>query len=339
MNNYWYTIVTTLLVLLLSAPSLASGDKTPVRSPENKDDVLGWHFYWPDPEPELEPEDIDPNSLPMQVSEAPPPQHKPFSSKWFKQNFPIIQQRAIDNPNKQNMLALLYAEHVMADKSETFGRKKVYYASLDPNLQPGSRLPFTGAAVTANTAFKREQKQQALDQLSDRIGLVLFYDGQCRYCSAMVPIINKLHRDHKFDITVLVRNHPYSYIERLDPNIKVMKDVGQSETFNIKVWPAVAMLRPPQDVMVLSQGTMYFSALRDQMLNVAFEMNILDKDWFYRVNPEQQGLVSPMQLANVPQEIVNDPVLLINYMANLIANPDGAYAPEGNQLEENDETL
>ena len=90
-----------------------------------------------------------------------------------------------------------------------------------------------------------------------------------------------------------------------------------------QVWPAVVMMRPPQDVYIIAQGAVYYKELETRLVNIAFETEILDQEWFYRVYPEQRGLISEGQIAGVPEDVLNDPVKLINHIANLAINPEG----------------
>jgi conjugal transfer pilus assembly protein TraF len=304
-------------------PLQASEPEKPIPiTTHDKEEDLGWHFYWDTTEEEEEEqkkeEKLTSMATPEQKTET-----KPLSIKWFKENFALLTNRAIDNPSKENLQALLFAERVMLDKSESFARKKNFYQSVIPSLQEGTRLPMTGTSATAFRAFKGEQRQKALHEIANHAGLILFYDHDCSHCATMIPLVNRLFRENKQNIYVVAKNLKGQKISRLDPRVEVIPDEGQSETFNIKVWPAIVMLRPPIDVFVIAQGSLFYSELEKRLINIAFETNVLTDEWYYRVYPEQKGLISSRQISNVPQDIQDDPVKLINYIAELADNPEG----------------
>ena len=288
----------------------------------DKQEVLGWNFYWENiiEEEEANKKKEAPVTLPSE-QKLPP---KPLSTEWFKSNFQVITSRAVDNPSKENLQALLYAERVMLDKSETFARKKNFYQSVMPSLQEGARLPMTGSAATAFRTFKSEQRREAMYEISNHAGLVFFYDHDCAHCSGMVPLVNRLFRENKQKVYVIAKNLHGRTINRLDTKIEVFPDEGQSETFNIQVWPAIVMLRPPIDVLVVAQGSLFYPELEKRIINIAFETNILTDEWYHRVYPEQKGLISNNQLDGVPLDVQNDPVKLINFIAELANNPEGS---------------
>lgn len=290
----------------------------PVKTHDKKED-LGWNFYW-----DILEEKKLTEKLPPPTSTPVKKPIKPLSTEWFKENFEVLRDRAVDNPTKENVQALLYAERVMLDKSESFARKKNFYQSVMPNLQEGARLPMTGSAATAFRSFKAEQRQEAMFEIANHAGLVFFYDHDCSHCSVMIPLVNRLFRENKQKIYVIAKNLHGKTINRLDSNIEIYPDQGQSDTFNIKVWPAIVMLRPPIDVLVVAQGSLFYSELQKRLINIAFETNILTDDWYYRVYPEQRGLISNNQLDGVPDDIQDDPVKLINFIAEIANNPEGS---------------
>ncbi|GAA5143258.1 conjugal transfer protein TraF [Thalassotalea piscium] len=294
----------------------------PVKT-HNKNEDLGWHYYWDDEEAKEKEEEkiVPPVAQPTSFKKL----IKPFSTEWFKENFEIIQQTAIDSPTKTNMKALLYAERVMADKSEVFARQKQFVQSVDPMLQEGTRIPMAGAAKNLLMTYKAEQKEEALLEVNKHVGIGFFYDGSCGYCQRMIPVINLLKDKSGIDVRVFVKNTPKNYIPGLSNNIPVYPDKGISSTFEVTFWPAVVMLRPPEDVYVIAQGSLTLQELTTRIVNIAFDQNILNEEWYNRVYPEQQGLLSPEQLADLPNFDADDPVSLINAVVELLESPQGTY--------------
>ena len=244
---------------------------------------------------------------------------------WFQQNFKKIEQAAIDSPTKSNMRALLYAERVMADKSEVFARRKQFVQSVDPLLQEGTRIPMAGAAKNLLMTYKADQKKEAIKEVNKHAGIGFFYDGKCKYCQRMIPVINLLKLQSGVDVRVFAKNIDPTRIPNLHSSIPVYADDGFSQSFKIPFWPAVVMLRPPLSVYVIAQGSVTLSELTNRIVNVSFDQNILNEEWYYRVYPEQQGLISPDQLNGLSGVDSSDPVKLINTVVDMLESPQGTF--------------
>lgn len=299
------------------------GESDPVKT--GKEENLGWHYYW---DPTLEEEEPLPEDPPVQQSsssQASPSKIQPFSTQWFQQNFETIQQAAIDNPNRDNMRALLYVERVMADKGEVFARRKRFVQSTEPLLQEGTRIPMMGAAKNALMLYKDEQKEKALQELANHVGLAFFYDSSCQWCHKMIPVVNYLKEKTDLNIRVFAKNSATDYIPILRQDIPVYPDNGYSKQFQITVWPALVMLRPPLDVYVIAQGNVSYPELTTRAINVAFDQNVLSEEWYYRVYPEQEGLISPEQLQNTDFLSADDPLEMIKQVMKMIEHPEGIY--------------
>jgi conjugal transfer pilus assembly protein TraF len=332
-SSYWHLMklfIFLLSLIVLTFPSYAldsqntnKSSSKPIQTHDKGDD-LGWNFYWDkEAEEKKQKEKEKAKAATATPSSQTEPQPKTLSTEWFQKHFDEIKERAIDSPNKENMRALLLTEKVMADKGEVFARKKRYYQSVLPDLQEGTRLPMTGAATVAFNSFKSGQRREALKEIATKAGLIFFYDHDCYQCAAMVPVINRMLRLEKQNVYVIAKNLKGQSIKRLDKKIPIIPDTGQSSAFKIKVWPAVVLARPPLDGLILSQGSVFYTELEKRMINIAFEANILNQDWYNRVYPEEKGLMSEQQLAGIPKDVADDPVKLINYLANIAANPEG----------------
>lgn len=317
--TFFKTLFLVSSLSICSTYSFGKSSNVPVKG--HDDENLGWSFYWDDEKEKKEEIKKNPETPSTQGS---PKKVKAFSTEWIKENLKKVERAAIDNPSKENMKALLYLERVLLDKSEVFARKKQYYQSTIPELQEGVRLPTTVSSASAFRQFKAEQRLAAVKEIAKHAGLVFFYDHNCSHCATMINTVNRLHRVQKQNIYVIARGlKPNQKIPRLDRNISVFPDSGQAETFNIKVWPAIAILKPPLDVLVVTQGAVYYSELEKRIVNTAFENNILSKDWFYRVYPEQKGLLSANQLNDIPDGLTDDPESIVKYITNITQSPEG----------------
>ena len=332
-----FNILMSLTVLGLMLALFHSGHLYAQENTEQPDPVetssgedLGWHYYSDEVE---EPEEEKPLLTPPVAAQPAAPTTKPFSIEWFQENFDRVHQQAVDNPTKENIRALLYLERVMADKSEVFARRKQFFQSTDPLLQEGTRIPMMGAAKNALMIYKKEQREAAIDELRNHVGFVFFYDESCQWCHKMVPIINYMKITTGADIRVFAKNSIDGQIPLLDESIPVFPDAGLSNEIGITVWPALVMLRPPQDAYIVSQGSLTYEEMTTRLINIAFDQNILNEEWYYRVYPEQQGLIATDQVNGIEHLNIDDPVELINTVIDMVRAPEGNN-PTGSSLEQ-----
>ncbi len=289
---------------------------------------LGWHFYneYAEEAEELEEEmtsETSPKETPsQQVSEDLP---ELFSTSWFSANYERIEKAAIDNPTKENIRALLVTERMMLDKSEVFARTKVRIAANDPLLQDNMRIPLSGYSKSLMFKYKKKNIKLALEELSKKAGIFYFYDGKCIFCHQMLETLNYMHEMYGWEIRVIAKNIQTNHIQDLDPEIPVIRDNFHSRNYRIKYWPTLMMVVPQSETpnYVITQGVMSMNKLVKTIVTVALEQKELDDEWFYKVFPEERGLVNQSQLAQLPKDISDNPIKLINHAMEAIENPAG----------------
>ena len=295
---------------------------TPMRVAGETD--LGWSFYYPDEvEPELKEE---PKVIPPPATQPSKPL-TPMSVEWFAQNYELIRNRAVDNPSRENLRAELYAQKVMMDKSEVFARKRQYMQQTDPLLQESDRLPLFGATSLAMIQHQKAAKSEALDELFEQSGLMVFYDENCQYCRQSIIIINYLSKKYPgLDIRVYARNTAQpDFVQNLLPNIKVYPDdlIKVSERLQITNWPSYVLVTPDDTFTLLAKGMVSFDTLTNRTLIAGFEHGVLGQEWYERIHHTQMGLIASNEYGSLPEGMEQDPVLLINSVIDMIQKSNG----------------
>ncbi|BBM67633.1 MULTISPECIES: conjugal transfer protein TraF [Vibrio] len=289
---------------------------------------LGWHFYneYADEVEVKEDETVPVNETKVSSSQQ-STEDLPelFSTAWFSANYDRIEKAAIDNPTKENIRALLVTERMMLDKSEVFARTKVRIAASDPLLQDNMRIPLSGYGKSLMFKYKKKNIKLALEELSKKAGIFYFYDGKCIFCHQMLETLNYLREIHGWEIRVVAKNIQTNHIQDLNPEIPVIRDNFHSKNYQIKYWPTLMMVVPESDTpnYIITQGVMSMNKLVKTIITVALEQKELDDEWFYKVFPEERGLVSQSQLAKLPKDISDNPTKLINHAMEAIENPAG----------------
>lgn len=312
------------LMVLLFVPAFAQVTESAPIKTSDKDEDLGWHFYYTDPEPEIQEEQQTPSPSAASSSKGPPP----MSVEWIKTNYPIIQQRAIDSPTPQNLRAELFAQRVMLDKAEVYTRTRSIVQSTDPNLQEGVRMPLYGGAATALAMQNKQTREEAFDELSDKVGLIVFYDHACLFCRQSITMINYLSRAMpNLEIRVMARNTASpEVVPNLFDTIKVYSDekYKMSERYKVGHWPTVLMISDLPQIYLVSEGVVSYEELTRRMLNISFQEGLLGEEWFERVYRQQNGLINTAMYEGLEPGMEDDPVALINAVVDMIENSDGS---------------
>jgi len=283
---------------------------------------LGWFFYYPD---ELKEKETEEKVTPTPPAPAAPSKSKPvapMSVEWFAKNYEVIRNRAVDNPSPTNLRAELYAQRVMMDKSEVFTRKRLQVQQSDPNLQEGDRLPLFGATSLAMMYHQKDLKDQALKEMYSSSGLMVFYDENCKYCRQSITLINHLSMRFKgLDIRVYAKNTAKpDVVQGLLPTIKVYPDdlLKISDDLGITNWPSYVLVTPDESFSLISKGLVSQQTLDDRVLIAGFEHGILGKEWYDKIHHTQIGLLASDSYDNLPENMEEDPVLLINTVIDMM---------------------
>ena len=301
-----------------------------------------WHYYV---DKELIPEEeiILPPPPPPAVSSGKGSEQKPeaFSVEWFKQNIAIIQARAMDNPNdKDAVRAHLYAQKVMLDKAELFAHQVSYQQSIDPNLQEGVRVPIVGAARTMNLMQRSEHREEAVNEILKKGGLIYFHDPNCKFCIDMVPSINYVKKVYPHADLRVNTIGDTTQIKGLKPDIPVYIDSGVNDLFEINYFPTFALYVPPQSPNdmpqghIISQGKVYFREMEKRLINIGFETGLLDDSFYDTIFRDQKGLMSPDVLKAMPADIADDPVKMVNAIIDSMDPNYNPMNPKHNQSSE-----
>lgn len=296
------------------------------------EDDLGWNFYFPD-EMKKPKEEVMPPT-PSQPAPSDAKKIKPMSVEWFSEHYPAIRNRAINDPTPENLAAELFAQKVMLDKSEVYSRKRQFVQSTDPFLQEGTRLPMFGAASTAMVSENLQLKTEALSDVFDSTGMIIFYDHACTYCRKVIPIINYLKSTYPdFDIRIMGRNTPKpDFIPTVREDIPIYPDevfkMAENLPIPIQHWPAFLLTQPPNNAYIVAQGAVSRTELFNRILNVSFEQKILGKDWYEKINKNQAGLIASSMYASLEDGIEDDPTALIDAVIKMIKQSDSSFYDE-----------
>lgn len=285
---------------------------------ERKDE--GW--FWkasepapsePAPEPLPDPPAVAPETPPPAPAEvAPGPSEpagpRPLSAEWLREALPKYRDRALNHPTQDNVAAFFYLQRYSVDMAERFALQAQRVVMADPVLDENSRRPQSmfGAEVIDRQA--QAGAERAIEIIADEAGLWYFYRSDCPYCAAQSPVLENLAR--KADMAVMaiaLDNAPLEDGHFTDwrPN------AGQAEELQVRATPTIYLVRPPGEFLLIAEGVMAESTLRERIIHRAHEAGWISDEVFNgtrRVNRiylagndrlTEQALEDPRRLVEV----------------------------------------
>jgi conjugal transfer pilus assembly protein TraF len=264
------------------------------------DKQRGWFWYEVQPEPVLKrkPEPQLPNptkpSVPATVENSPKPispaEPEPLTSAWLRKNMETYLNKAIDEPSHENVAAFYYLQRVMMDKAERFTNAARYVVMSDPQLDETVRRPVATYAANEANHQASLMADRALKDIAGVAGILFFFRSDCPYCHVQAPILSMLETAYGFKI------YPASLDGLPMPNGlygNFRLDQGQAALLGVEQTPALFLMKPPRQIVPLSQGALSLEELTSRILLAAKESGWLDASKYQTI----QGIRStPMLL-------------------------------------------
>lgn len=205
-----------ILCLTISVNSFAFGRNVPLE---------GYNWYSEKPEEKkAKPVDREESrSSSVQTETEIPEYEKNIRSLQEEHN--QAHRQALDNPTKENILAVLRIEKEMLRKSKLYGQRRVAIAMLDSE--------FTDMKAHSNILHRSVQEEideveiaKNLEKLSQDWGLILQVEENCSHCHAFAPIVLKLANKYGFQLLAASKDGTDFH------GIEGIADNGQMLSFN-----------------------------------------------------------------------------------------------------------
>lgn len=262
----------------------------------------------------------------------PEPEAKPGRQKvdvaWLRKNYPLLQDRAIDDPSDANVAALYYVQRVLFDKAQRYEESAHKVVTQDPLLNENNRIPYasSGAKSVANASYLAEQ--QAVRELASIGGLMVFVDGACRFCAAQLPITSMVRKEYGIEYLVISIDGttPKGY------KGAVLTDNGLFKKLGLKLTPSIVFVpRPkayppsgstdPNSYLIVSQGYYAADTLIKQIAFAGHTTKLLSKATMADLDVWDRGVASSKDLGqltldvNKPEDIksILQPLLFKQY--------------------------
>ena len=226
----------------------------------------GWFWYEP-----LDNESAgEGNPQPMKIT----PQQS-LSAAWIRQNIGQYLDRAIDEPSKENVSNYLYLDRMVKEKGEQFARVGKQVIESDPMLDENVRRPISPAAAKIKDDMAHQAKEEILRKVAKIAGLVFYYRGNCKLCHLQVQSVQLMKEHYGFELIsfstdgILIPQLPDSRIEQ-----------SPHPALNIKAYPALYLMQPPDNIVPLRQGGVSFTELGNRIISVSAQQRWISQQEF-----------------------------------------------------------
>jgi len=274
-----FAVATIPLLIGLAVPAWAA----PAGQPFFQGKEEGW-FWYKDPKARPVPVQAPPKSLPPQPAKQ--KEAEPLSVEWLKKQMPVLLDRAIDNPTRENVEAYLYAQRLAMDKSQRFAEMSQRVVYSDPFLDENNRVPIASFAKSSFLNGIDQAADAGLKHLATVAGLWVFFDSRCQHCRVHAETIEAMRKKHGFVVKYI------SLDGKGLPNIPAwVPDLGQSGTLNVRMTPTTVLVAPPNHFLVVSQGMMAQTQIEERMLVAAESEDLLPQELLADVRRYDRGVL------------------------------------------------
>lgn len=233
---------------------------------------------------------------------------------WLRKHLPILLDRAIDHPTKDNVSAFLYGQRIVMDKGQRYQEMFTQVTNEDPLLNENNRIPYAtmGSQSIRNADYLAQQ--QAVREMAEQGGMVMFVDSTCRFCGMQIPIAASLKNLYGIEtlIVTLDGKAPKGYTGPLLPDNGLFQKIG------LKLTPSIVYIhRPrayvgaidPNQYLIISQGFYAADELIKVLAFAGHDKKILSSQTARDLSVWTRGVASNEDLQNLKLD-PNDPVAI-----------------------------
>lgn len=311
-----------------SAPAQASGEQGTGPHIDLREDYAEHFLHY---EPLTGRPKPAPASAPAPAQVAATPSRAPASGasrvtiEWLRTNYPLLEERAMNDPSPVNVRAAAYVKRIVLDKASRYANAVQQAVLADPLLNENSRVPYASMGAAAVRHADLQAQATAVRELAKIGGLLVFVDSQCRFCKAQVPILEHLH--HDYGLEYLLVSIDGAAIP--DAAGLLIRDTGVFAKLGLKLTPSMVFVpRPsayqgsdPNTYLVVSQGFYAADELVKQIAFAGYQRGLLADATMRDLAVWDRGILDvsdlatleldPTQPETIPQRI--EPLLMKRY--------------------------
>lgn len=179
---------------------------------------------------------------PKPTAQTPKPQEKKVDAKWLQENYVLLETKVFNDPTKENAEAYAYMRRIVMDKSQRMGNAVDEAVRDDPLLNENNRVPYSSSGSISIRNANIQAQQDAVREMSEVGGLLVFVDGSCRFCAMQMPIIDILSKKYGTKVLVISLDGiaPKGYAGT------TVKDNGLYGKLQLKLTPSIVYVHKPK---------------------------------------------------------------------------------------------
>ena len=255
--------------------------------------------------------DISKQAIPTLKNLPQSTREQSVSVQWLRKNYVVLEERAIDNPNTENIEAYLYTKRIILDKAQNFSLKVDEVSKADPFLNENNRIPYASSGANSIRNTNILAQHAAVREMSISGGVYVFVDSKCPFCALQLPVLKFLNEQYGLQLWVISTDGlaPQGYKGQL------AKDNGLYKKLGLKLTPSVVYLNHPESYnrgvdpnkyLIISQGYYAADELTKVMAYAAYKTEILSDKVQRDLNLWDRGLASTEDLEGLRLD-VNSP--------------------------------
>lgn len=216
-----------------------------------KEKSKGWHWYQAEPGPiskdisQPKPETVnhgDPGGI-NKIEYSNPITAKQKLQR-IREELEEALSLAILHPTPSHIQSFQRMQQRWVNRSEEFSSQWMKNLIEYPSLDATARSPTSHFGVRVRRELEQQQMEDKIRPYTKTHGLFFFYQGKCKYCQAMAPIIKML--SDKYGWKVIGVTQDGMFLPEF-PGSK--KDNGIAEAWGIQWVPAVFVVQPETEIV------------------------------------------------------------------------------------------
>ena len=245
--------------------------------------------------------------------------------EWLRTNYPLLEERAMDDPSPVNVRAAAYVKRIVLDKASRYANAMQQAVLADPLLNENSRIPYASMGAAAVRNADLQAQAAAVREMARAGGLLVFVDSQCRFCKAQLPILDYVHREYGIEY-LLVNIDGASIPGSAAP---VIRDTGLFAKLGLKLTPSMVFVPSPKGYrgsdpntyLVVSQGFYAVDELVKQISFAGYQKRLLAQSTMRDLAVWDRGILESTDLAtlrldaskpdSIPEQV--EPLLMKRY--------------------------
>jgi conjugal transfer pilus assembly protein TraF len=150
----------------------------------------------------------------------------------------------------------------MMDRSKLFSTSWIQNVFQHPELDHTLVSPVNQQGRHIQIDLEKEQRNQRIQELSQKYGLFFFFSSDCPYCHQFAPIVKRFAETYDWDvIAISIDGGSTPEFPQAEP------DNGLAQTWNIRTLPSLYAVNPQtQEAIPIAHGLTSMDEMENRIM-------------------------------------------------------------------------